>query len=150
MRHSNGAGFVRHTNLWTEISDTPRCFGSNRWRGRMTREWVEAYGITRLHLILLLPLLWHDLTQNEMKTTHEKRTQQLNVTTRTCRNTMTQQRDRKKEKKKGGGNGWVVVWSWDFLFFYGWGGGPYQDRTVNAGVAIGRGLPGGGGGLILK
>lgn len=32
----------------------------------------------------------------------------------------------------------------------GGGGGPYQDRTVNAGVAIGRGLPGGVGGLILK
>lgn len=30
------------------------------------------------------------------------------------------------------------------------GGGPYQDRTVNAGVAIGRGLPGGVGGLFLK
>lgn len=33
--------------------------------------------------------------------------------------------------------------------FQGWGG-PYQDRTVKAGVAIGRGLPGGGGGLFLK
>lgn len=31
------------------------------------------------------------------------------------------------------------------------GGGPYQDKTVNTGVAsaIGRGLPGGGGGLSL-
>lgn len=31
-----------------------------------------------------------------------------------------------------------------------WVGGSYQDRTVKAGVTIGRGLPGGGRGLFLK
>lgn len=42
--------------------------------------------------------------------------------------------------------GTVSVFGW---VFRGWG--PYQDRTVNTGVAsaIGRGLPGGGGGLSL-
>lgn len=42
-----------------------------------------------------------------------------------------------------------MVWGLSVGFFWG-DGGPYQDRTVNAGVAIGRGLPGGGGGLFLK
>lgn len=47
---------------------------------------------------------------------------------------------------KGETNGCGSVWG----FFFSEGGGPYQDRTVNAGVAIGRGLPGGVGGLFLK
>jgi len=52
-----------------------------------------------------------------------------------------------RETHRGEQRLWVCLgggrWWW-------WGGGPYQDRTVNAGVAIGRGLPGGVGGLFLK
>ncbi len=37
----------------------------------------------------------------------------------------------------------------DLSVGFNWSRGPYQDRTVNAGKAIGRGLPEGGG-FFLK